>query len=232
MRFAQYLRRLADRVDPPQAPILSPDVKMEDPPPGSTVILDVTNHAQIIGHPDAHFMRRERHYMDNDGKKCKVTIKNNLHASGCGHSLTSPEDIGFLSYISRQPVCKICEREYKRMRNETRHELCKCRHLVAPHELTYIEGKGFACEECEKKIKALNPLKAIGWLLGLFLKPLITINEENPAEVTHETLQLPSPPGNQPPVQYHSQARPRYRTPDPTAHEVGRPRSRRPHHYQ
>lgn len=167
MKIFSFLFRKAQDVIPPEP---SPDIEMPEPPPGSTVILDETNHAQIVGQPGALFTRRERVYAGEDGRKTKITIKNNLHADGCGHSLTSPEDIGFISYISKKPVCKVCEQEYLRLREQTRHEQCICRHLVAPHELSYIEGKGFVCKECEKKAKAFRHLKAF---LRICLKPFI-----------------------------------------------------------
>jgi len=157
-------RSLTPQVEP------RPHIEMPEVPDGSTVILEETNHAQIVGQPDALFTRRERVYAGADGRKTKVTIKNNLQAEGCGHSLTSPEDVGFISYTSKKPVCKVCEQEYARLREQTRHEQCVCRHLVAPHELSYIEGKGFVCEECKKKANAFKYLKVFGHLL---LKPLI-----------------------------------------------------------
>lgn len=151
-----------------------PDLQMPDPPQGSTIILEETNHSQILGQPDSLFTRQERIYAGADGRKSKITIKNNLHAAGCGHSLTSPEDVGFISYISKKPVCKVCEQEYYRLREQTRLEKCICRHLVAPHELTFIEGKGFVCAECKKKAKAFCHLKAVGKFIGTaLLRPLI-----------------------------------------------------------
>jgi len=223
MGIADLLRRCADRIAPPQPPAVDPDIEMPDLPQGSTLLVDTTNHAQIVGQPDAHFMRREQIYTDADGAKYKVTLKNNLHAAGCNHCLTSPGDIGFISYISGKPVCKICEREYKRMRNQTRHEECQCRHLVAPHELTYIEGKGFVCEECKKEIDSLSPLKAFGWLAKLLLKPLI-IEESAPGnEVTHEKNPLP-PHESYPPIPYHPPTWPGYYPPNQTTHELDRGR--------
>lgn len=231
MGLANFLRRCADRVDPPPEPIIEPDVVMEEPPPGSMVVVDEVNHAQVIGQPGTHFTRESKVYTDATGTKCKRTIKNNVNVSGCGHNVTKPDDIAFTSHISRKPVCKACEREYRRMRNQTRHEECVCRHLVAPHELKYIEGKGFACEECEKKIKALKPLKAAGWLIGLFLKPLI-IEEPLPEnEVPHETNTIP-PYDPYPPVPHYPPAWPGYRPPHQAPHELDRGRSPGPNHYQ
>lgn len=229
MRIGDFLRRWADRVDPPQAPVIEPDIEMPELPQGSTVLIDTTNHAQIVGQPDAHFMRRELVFTDMEGAKHKVTLKNNLHAGGCGHSMTSPADIGFISYISKKPVCKICEREYKRMRNETRKEECVCRHLVAPHELFPIEGKGFACELCKKEVEAFKPLKAVGWLLRLFLKSLIIEEPKTVNEVSYETLE-PTAQGPQPSIQYYPQARPGYRSPHQTPHELDRGRPQGPDH--
>lgn len=148
--------------------------KAPEAPPNSTIILEEISHAEIAGHAGTVFKSQERVYMGEDGRKCKITIRNNLPAAGCGHNLKSPDDVGFISHISKLPVCKICEQEYYRLREQTRNENCVCRHLVAPHELTHLEGKGFVCEQCKKKEKAITLKKVGKWLWGNALKPLIT----------------------------------------------------------
>lgn len=229
MGLADVLRYLADRVDAPPEPAIEPDVEMEETPPDSTVVVDEVNHAQVIGQPGTHFTRELKVYTDATGTKHKRTIKNNVNVSGCGHNVTKPDDIAFTSHISRKPVCRICEREYRRMRNQTRHEECVCRHLVAPHELSYIEGKGFVCEECKKEVEALKPLKAIGWLLKLFLKPLIIEEPEPETEALHETNLLSSHEPY-PPVQYYPPAWPAPYSPHQAPHELGRGRPKGPNH--
>lgn len=228
MGVANFLRWWADRFDPPQTPVFEPDVEMEEPPPGSMVVLDEINHAQVVGQPGTHFTRKAQNYTDASGKKCKRTLKNNVHVSGCGHNVSKPEDIAFTSYISKKPVCKTCEREYKRMRNQTRHEECICRHLVAPHELKYMEGKGFVCEECEKKENALKPLKAVKWVAWLFLKPLIIEEPPPQNEVPYETNELPPP---YPPVPYNPPAWPGNYPPYQAPHDMGRGRPGRPNNH-
>lgn len=173
MNLPAFFQRLFVRPCPQPPPVV-PDFEMPEPPLGSTVILEEVNHVQIIGQPESHFLTQERIYAGTDGRKNKITLRNNLQAAGCGHNLTSPDDIGFISYISKKPVCKVCEQEYHRLREQTRHEKCICRHLVAPHELSYIEGKGFVCDECKKKEKRFKHLKAAWKLIGrALLSPLV-----------------------------------------------------------
>lgn len=159
-------------------PESAPEPYEPEIPEGSAVILEEIRHAEISGHPEMVFKTHERVYMGEDGRKCKVTIQTSLQATGCGHNIASPADVGYISCTSKLPVCKVCEQEYMQLREQTRHEKCICRHLVAPHELSYIEGKGFVCDECKKKANAFKHLKAAGRFLGgIFLKPLI-INEQ------------------------------------------------------
>lgn len=220
MGLANVLRRWADQVDPPQP---AASFEMPELPQGSTGIIDEINHAEVVGQSGTEFTRATQVYTDATGKKYKRTFKNNVHVSGCGHNVNKTEDIAFTSYISGKPVCKTCEREYRRMRNQTRHEECICRHLVAPHELKHVEGRGFVCKECKKKIDRQKPLKAIGWVLGLFLKPLIIEEPAQNNEVPYEITELP-PEEPYPPVPYYPQARIGYRPPHQAPYELDRRR--------
>lgn len=226
MGWAKFFRWLADIIDHRQEPE-EPELPFELPelPPGATGIIDEINHAEVIGQPATRFSRGVQVYTDSTGRKYRRTFKNNVHVSGCGHNVSKTEDIAFTSYISGKPVCKTCEREYRRMRNDTRHEDCVCRHLVAPFELKRVDGKGFVCKKCKKKMDRRKPLKAIGWLLGLFLKPLIIEEPSQKSEEPHETfISLPER-GLPPPVPYDSPTWTRYRPPHQTPHEMGRGRS-------
>ena len=231
MKFVDILRYVADRFDSPPDPVIEPDIEIPELPAGSTILFNTVNNAQVPGQSGSQFIRREVVYRDADGAKHKITLKNNVRAEGCGHNMTSPGDIGFFSVTSGKPVCKACEREYRRMRNQTRDEECVCRHVVAPHELTYIEGNGFVCEECEKKIKALKPLKAAGWLIGLFLKPLIIEEPEPGNEVPYETTEFP-PHQPLPPVHYYPPPWPGHGAPHQAPYGLDRGRPERPDHSQ
>ena len=181
---------------PPQKSL--PEIHRPEVPEGSTVVLEEIHHAEVLGHPEMTFKSHERVYMGEDGRKCKITITNTIQASGCGHNISNPADVGFISHISKLPVCKICEAEYYRLREQTRHEKCVCRHLVAPHELTYLEGKGFVCEDCKKKEEKVTPKKISKWIWKTILKPIVIndspANEGIPNELHQHTIPRNRPP--------------------------------------
>lgn len=205
MKLSDLISRWNKQNDSP--PELAQESHEPEVPPNSTIILEEINYAEIEGYPETSFKSQERVYLGEDGQKCKITIKKNPQAAGCGHNLKSPDDVGFISHISKLPVCKICEQEYYRLRDQTRHENCVCRHLVAPHELSYLEGKGFVCEECKRQAKAIKPLKVLGWIFNLLLKSLITENPQAKEEVPNDFIQLP-PPRNLPPISHDPIPRP------------------------
>ena len=219
MSLAQKLRRLADRMDPPQDNIPDP-VDMPDIPAGCEIVSDKTEYAQTPGHAHALFKMRRIIYSDPKEGMHEIFIKDNVHAPGCGHHLMGPSDIGFISTESGLPVCKTCERQYSRMRAMTRYENCKCWHLVAPHELTRVEGYGYLCPACLKKHERFKPLKPIALVLGFFLKPLI----DEKREVPHEEILLPPPGGYTPPVQNHSNSRTGHASASPPPYEMGETR--------
>lgn len=205
MNILELLFRREAKDRPPDD---NPPVTQEpQAPPNSTIVLEEIKHAEITGHPETVFTHREHVYVGEDGRKCKITVQNNLQSAGCGHNLTSPNDVGFISHVSKLPVCRICEQEYYRLREQTRHEKCICRHLVAPHELTYLEGNGFVCDECKKKAKAITPKKVGKWIWSSVIKPLF-LEEPKPMEgIDYDFPKLP-PPGNQPPFSNDQGTRP------------------------
>jgi hypothetical protein len=176
-------------------------------PEDCTILLEEVTLSRVQGHPEVSFEKKECVYRGPDGRKLKIMTQKNPQATGCGHNLKSPDDVGFISHISNLPVCRICEAEYYRLRDQTRHEECVCRHLVAPHEFSYIKGKGFVCAECKKKEKAITLKKVGKWLWNSALKPLISDNPNTEEGLPHEFIQLP-PPGNHPPVQHDTRTRP------------------------
>jgi len=222
MSLAQKLRRWADRMDPP-ANIPDP-VEMPDIPAGCEPVSDKTEYAQTRGHSHALFKKRRIVYSDPAGGMHEISIKDNVHAPGCGHNLMGPSDIGFLSTDSGLPVCKTCEKQYNRMRAVTRHENCKCFHLVAPHELKRVAGYGYLCPACLKKHERFKMLKPAARLLGFFLKPLI--DETN--EVPYEDALYPPDGGYFPPVQNDPLPWTGHSSASPPPYEVGRNRSRQP----
>ena len=209
----------------PPEPELEPASNEPEVPQNSTIILEEINQSEIEGHPEMVFKTKEQIYMGEDGQKCKICTTKNPQAAGCWHNLKSPNDVGFISHISKLPVCKICEQEYYRLREQTRNEKCVCRHLVAPHELTYLEGKGFVCKECKKKEKAITPKKIGKWLWSA-IKPLITDAPEQKIEGTNDYIQL-SPTRGLPSFLYDPRTRPGYGSQNSDAHELDRTRSDR-----
>ena len=221
MSFIQRLRSWTDWFKRPPVNIPGP-VEMPDIPQGCEIVSDKTEYVQTPGQTHTLFKRQRIIYSDQNGGMHEIYIKDNVYAPGCGHLLIKSTDIGFVSAASGLPVCKECETEYKRLRNQTRYEECVCRHLVAPHELKQIEGYGYLCPVCLKKHERFKPLKPIALILGFFLKPLI---EEN-KEVSYEEITLPPPSGHIPPVQNHPPSWTEHPSASPPPYEMGGARSR------
>ena len=205
MKLAHVLRRWADRVDPPQASANEPEDIIEnesdvndvlDIPPGAKILSDKAEITTTPGHSGMHFRRRLITYETADGQIKEIFLKENVLLSGCGHNLLRSADVAFVSKSSDLPICKACEKQYNRMRAQTRHEHCKCWHLVAPHELTRVEGYGYLCEECLKEHNKLS----IGKVIIGILKCLSIIQEENPMENSNENTPFPPTEDQYPPL--------------------------------
>ena len=191
MSIAQRLRRLADWFDPQAEQIIQELPEAQEIPPGSVLISQKVNVSETPGHPEMKFSITEQIFETPQGGIIRRFIKKNLLLLGCRCHLTSSTELAFESYDSKLPVCKNCAQEYRRMREETRHENCKCRHQVAPHELTPVEGYGYLCSECLKKYKKITPVKFFKFLL----KSLAIIEDNQPIEMPHENTPLPPPTG-------------------------------------
>jgi hypothetical protein len=234
MWIANIIRGVANLIDrePQQQveqvqPFALPE--KEDLPPGSRIVVSAHHHAQTMDRSDMDFDKKEISFRTADNEKYTITLKNNVIAKGCGHQVSSPNDIAFFAYDTNEPVCKACEKELRTLRRLTRDEDCKCLCLVAPQALKPVEGHGWMCPKCLKKHKRLKPIQCLGLLFGIFLKPLVNIeNEASNENNTPET----SAAEHYSAIQNHPLSRIRDRPPHPRFNGMGAERSSGPDDYQ
>lgn len=140
-------------------PGLEPDPQPFAPPNGTRPILVRTETAHIPGVQDLRFVRREVRFRDDQNAKYSGFETTRMVLAGCNCVVSGPNEVAYMSDISRLPVCTKCAR------------VCICGHKVGPLERKMIAPSKFMCKVCYKRLRWKEFWAVLGRiLLGPFVK--------------------------------------------------------------